>query len=255
MRVTPRTGAYPRTLRCPCTRRVQPEQAPLETPLPCSLPPHQGGIAARGPPRPTSWRCCNASRDAVPPGHRAASSLSPWSSRCWRVAGDATDGCRGADLPAVGRIDARALAGRNAALIGVYCKCSGCWDRQEPVPGGATAFCKKPATPYLVLPQGALSCLNLTPPGMRCNNRACRELPSHHARPYRRIARPPEDRRSDQPDATAEALARLKGGTAAVAAPKGRQVAVNPSRYTVPLGDGPLVPVRRMAVLGRLLLP
>ena len=117
MRATPQIGAYFRTTRCPCPRRERPKLASLQTPRPCTLLPQQGGIVPRGPSRPSSWRCCDASRRAVPPCCRAASSLSPWSSRCWRVAGDATDGCRGADLPAVGGIFARAFAGLNAALI------------------------------------------------------------------------------------------------------------------------------------------
>jgi len=47
-------------------------------------------------------------------------------------------------------------------------ECLGCLGPARADPSGETAFCKKPAQPYLVLGQGALSCLNLNPPGMRC---------------------------------------------------------------------------------------
>ena len=55
-------------LLSPCAART----GPKHTPLPCSLLPLQGGIVARGPPRPTSLRIGDASRRVVPPGRRGA---------------------------------------------------------------------------------------------------------------------------------------------------------------------------------------
>ena len=93
--------------------------------------------------------------------------LSSWSTRCWRDAGETVK----ADEARTSRLwgDLYSLVCLTECRIGLACIFSvqGAWDRREPIPGGATAFCKKPATPYLVLPQGALSCLNLNPPGMR----------------------------------------------------------------------------------------
>ena len=142
--------------------------APLQTPNPSALLPPQGDIFAPARPPPTFVRQLNPSHRVDPPGHlrRFANELcDPWHmlrGTCWGIE------CWPVRRTQHVCIGAGHVMQERCAIPVQYYSVSRVLGAAEAAPRRATAFCKKPTTPYLVSISCAPFCLKWMGSGMRC---------------------------------------------------------------------------------------